>query len=104
MPFISEELWHLINERDEEDCIIISEIPEGGKYDSSLLAGFDKPSQVITDIRLRSKLKAIPLRDNISLSIESNDIDTTFDSIVRKRCHVFEISPMNDELKTAHYA
>src|SRR5258706_3976244 len=104
MPFISEELWHLINERDEEDCIIISEIPEGGKYDSSLLAAVDQASQVITDIRFLRKLKAILLRDKISLLIKSNDIDTTFDAIVRKLCNVSEISPMNDELKKANYA
>src|SRR5689334_4889335 len=44
MPFISEELWHLIDERDEDDCIIIAEMPEAGKYDSALLSGFDKAS------------------------------------------------------------
>ena len=27
MPFITEEIWHLIKERDAKDCIIVAEWP-----------------------------------------------------------------------------
>jgi valyl-tRNA synthetase len=35
MPFITEEIWHLIKERDTKDCIIVAEWPEVKKSDAT---------------------------------------------------------------------
>jgi valyl-tRNA synthetase len=101
MPFISEELWHLINERDEEDCIIISEMPEGGKYDSSLLAGFDKASQVITEVRTVRKQKNISNKEKISLFVKSSSAGSAFDAVVMKLCNLSEIKTTKDKVENS---
>ena len=41
MPFITEELWHAIRDRDENDCMIVSDWPEARKFDNDLLKEAD---------------------------------------------------------------
>lgn len=101
MPFISEELWHLIDERDENDCIIISEMSEGGQYDSKLLSGFDKASQVITEIRTIRKQKNIPAKEKISLVVKSSLTDSVFNPVVSKLCNLSEIKTTKEKIENA---
>ena len=49
MPFISEELWHLINEKQED--IIISSWPENNQYDKSIIKHFSTTKEVVSSIR-----------------------------------------------------
>ena len=40
-PFISEEIWHLIGDKKDEDCIMIAEWPTIEMVDEELLSNFD---------------------------------------------------------------
>jgi len=78
MPFISEEIWHLIRERKESDCIVVSEWPVNGNIDTMLLASFEMASEVITQIRNIRKHKSISPKEKLDLfrkatSLEHND-------------------------------
>jgi valyl-tRNA synthetase len=56
MPFVTEEIWHLLKERKEgEDCVI-SVYPKVGKYDAELIQSFDSLKDIVSNIReLRTK-------------------------------------------------
>ena len=49
MPFLSEEIWHLVKEREED--IIIANWPKAGAIDTSLLEDFETITEVIAGIR-----------------------------------------------------
>ena len=61
MPFISEELWHLINNREEKDCIVVSIWPKPNEIDRQLLVNIDTMKEIIVSFRaLRNKKNISP--------------------------------------------
>ena len=84
-PFISEEIWHLIRERAEEDDIIIAPWPTVGIIDESVLANFKLAEEVIINIRNVRKKNNIANKVKMDLFVKKNHaIDTSFDSVISK--------------------
>lgn len=90
MPFITEELWHLLNERDEKDCIIVAEWSKVENINHSMLQKFDIAAEIITHVRNVRKQKNIPPKEKISLYLKSSSgkIENTFDSVIIKLCNL----------------
>jgi valyl-tRNA synthetase len=85
MPFISEELWHLIKERSDKDCIIIASWPEQKKYDRELLDNFSIASDIVQQVRNIRQQKNISPKEQLELYFRHGDkVDHTFDNIIRK--------------------
>jgi valyl-tRNA synthetase len=85
MPFLTEEIWHLIKERTPEEALIISKWPEIKPFNAALIADFDKTIEVISGIRNIRKDKNIPFKDTIELKIINNDNTSAyFDPIIIK--------------------
>lgn len=85
MPFLTEEIWHLIADRTPEEALIVSTWPELKSFDSKLIADFENSMEVISGIRTIRKDKNIPFKDAIELkAINSENISTYFDTIVTK--------------------
>lgn len=51
MPFITEELWHSLRERQENESIMLTSMPEVGPADHQLLAEFADARKVIEQVR-----------------------------------------------------
>ncbi|MEZ5000463.1 MAG: class I tRNA ligase family protein, partial [Bacteroidales bacterium] len=71
MPFITEEVWHHIDKREEDQSIMISTLPEPGVADRGLLANFEKARELVSAIRTVRKDKDIPAREPVTLLTES---------------------------------
>ncbi|MBC8147962.1 MAG: valine--tRNA ligase [Bacteroidetes bacterium] len=85
MPFITEEIWHLLREREED--IMVSRIPEAQDFDEDLIKRFDTEREVIMGIRNVRGEKNIPNKEQIELLIKKNlneVADNTFDSVIKK--------------------
>ena len=65
MPFISEEIWHLLAERKED--IIVSKWPESLNFDNLLLKEFEQSKKVISGIRTIRKEQSISNIDELAL-------------------------------------
>ncbi len=79
MPFITEEVWHILRERPNgEDCIS-SQFPEVGSIDKSLIEDFDLLKDIITNIRdIKNKNKLKP-KDQIDLNyVKNGEIESCF--------------------------
>jgi valyl-tRNA synthetase len=97
MPFISEELWHLIAERKEKDCIIIAQWPNNKKIDNEVLEGFSVASEIITQVRNVRKQKNISPKERLGLYTSSlNSIDYRFTGVIRQMANLDTL----DESKT----
>ncbi len=94
MPFITEEAWHMLDQRPEGASVMLSEQPLPGPADTRLIEQFAFAEEVIMAIRNVRKEKNIPQRDQITLCIRKNNNeppDTTFDEVVSKLCNITEI-------------
>jgi valyl-tRNA synthetase len=96
MPFISEELWHLIKDRSQQDCIIVASWPEVEKYDEKLLGNFTIASEVVQQIRYMRQQKNISPKEQLELFVRSEDnIDHTFDGLIRKLANLSKYEEAN---------
>jgi valyl-tRNA synthetase len=93
MPFITEEIWHILADRKEGDDMIISPIPVSVDFNAQILNQFAFAEEVINGIRKIRAEKNIPYREAIELKIKSSagNIDTTFDGLTAKLCNISAI-------------
>jgi valyl-tRNA synthetase len=104
MPFITEEIWHQLSEREEGDCIIIAEFPKAAKIDHKLLEQFDYAKEVIMAIRKIRNDKSIKNKETLELYIKKNFDEmpvTTFDDICAKLCNLCEVKYTDKKIEDA---
>src|ERR1035437_9215702 len=84
LPFITEEIWHVLRERGEKESIMFAKMPEVTSFDPTLADKFAVAEEVIMAIRTIRKEKNIPMKESIQLSIRKNneeEPDLTFDAV-----------------------
>ena len=101
MPFISEEIWHLIEKRSKENAIIIAEWPSStNSNDNDLIQDFESLLKVISGIRNFRKKYQVSFKDSLELSIVNNDnFSTDYDSIISKLCNISSINYSDREIE-----
>ena len=103
MPFITEEIWHLIVKRKSEEAIIISSWPE---FDTKLpidtINDFEALQNIISGIRNIRKKYKISFKESLNLSVVNNDnFSKNYDSIIKKICNIKDINYEDSEIKDA---
>jgi len=103
MPFVTEEIWHLISVREEVDCIIVAPWPVifQPMEKAPILAEAQLAFDLISEIRnLRSKYQ-IPIKESVTLYHEdSNHMPTfvkRFDGYIKKMAGVQTISTVEPQ-------
>jgi valyl-tRNA synthetase len=71
MPFITEEIWQLLEERESGQSLMVSPMPSKQSYDKALLEDFEDLKAVVTNIRSIRKDKDISPRDALNLMVRS---------------------------------
>ncbi len=84
MPFITEEIWHLIKERAAHESIMTTRVPSVKPYDNEILEMFDITKEVIGFIRNTRANNQIPNKEKLSLSINSRTYRNHFDTVIIK--------------------
>ena len=85
MPFLTEEIWHLIADRTKEEALIVSTWPEIKPFNAQLIADFENTIEVISGIRTIRKEKNIAFKDVIDLKVINNEnTSTKFDAVILK--------------------
>jgi len=99
MPFISEEIWHSIASRNENDCIIVASWPEAAEANTTLLNDFDAAISLVTNIRNVRKTKNIPNREPLHATYVSGTDKghEDFHFIVAKLCNLSGIEAVNEK-------
>ncbi|WP_395042862.1 valine--tRNA ligase [Flavobacterium sp.] len=102
MPFLTEEIWHLIAERTSQNALIVSQWPESKSFNEKLISDFDTTIEVISGIRTIRKDKNIPFKDTIDLKILNNDkASSYFDSVVSKLGNINTLEYVSDKVDGA---
>ena len=83
MPFLSEEIWHLIDNRAND--IIIAKWPKAGNVNEQLLSDFENTTEVVAGIRTIRKEKNIANKEQLELLVINNiNGENNFDTIIAK--------------------
>tara|TARA_B110000444_G_C18843906_1_gene600679 strand:+ start:423 stop:3050 length:2628 start_codon:yes stop_codon:yes gene_type:complete len=75
MPFLTEELWHWMRERETpKDALIVAEWPVAGEIDEMLLGEFDILKEIVSGVRNVRKDNGIPNRDKLELLVQKDEV------------------------------
>ncbi|HPN23227.1 MAG TPA: valine--tRNA ligase, partial [Tenuifilaceae bacterium] len=72
MPFITEELWQHLRERNDGESIMVSLMPKSNGYDAKILEQFEKVKEIIAGVRTIRQEKNIAIKQQLSTSIRAN--------------------------------
>jgi valyl-tRNA synthetase len=102
-PFITEEIWHLIRERKDEDCIMIAEWPETLKADADLLKDFDYTKEVVSNIRTIRKEKNLAQKESLELRVipHEKSYNARFEPLIIKLCNISDLSHIAEKIDGA---
>ncbi len=91
MPFITEELWHEVRERNEEEALIIAEWPKAESYLDGILKEADALFEITSNIRNIRSSKGISPKEALELITSSPIIESVSQSL-KKLANISAIS------------
>ncbi len=94
MPFITEELWHELRQRGENESIMVSEMPKfvADMAGNDILVRFAQTQKVIEGVRRVRNDKNIAQKNQIQLLVlKKENVDSEMDSIITKLCNLSDI-------------
>jgi len=103
MPFISEEIWQLLDDRKDGESIMVSEMPKVCEVNENILADFELTKEAVAGVRNIRKQKNIANKETISLSILDNtgDYNKSFDAVLVKLVNANEIEFVKEKVSGA---
>src|SRR5690606_38428470 len=72
MPFLTEEIWQHITERNPEQALVIASYANETALDENVISGYDLTTEVIEGVRTIRIDKNIPFEDAIELKVINN--------------------------------
>jgi len=103
MPFITEEIWHLIREGREDESLMISKVPVHSKYDAGVIRHFDEAKEVVTSVRMIRNEKNLPPRKILELYYQVSDgkYNTSLDTVICRLAGLSVIKRVEGRLEDA---
>lgn len=102
MPFLTEEIWQKISDRQPHEALIIAQWPEQKKFDQQLLESFEIAKEVVAGIRAIRKEKNISFKDSLELSVLNNlGISDELDAVICKLGHISSFTYVEEQIEGA---
>ena len=94
MPFITEELWHELKDRNAEDCLIISPWPQVSAANENIINESIYAFAIIGEIRNFRNTKGISPKESLRLIVKSEEknLIESFWPVINKLSNLHEIS------------
>ncbi|MBT8185323.1 MAG: class I tRNA ligase family protein, partial [Eudoraea sp.] len=102
MPFLTEEVWQHIKERNPKNALVIADWPVAEEFENTVIHGFDMAAEVVSGIRNIRKEKNIPMKDPLVLSVINEEkLNRDWDVVIRKLTNVSKIDYVNEAVDAA---
>ncbi len=103
MPFITEEIWQLLKERNQGESIMVCQLPAIVQYDNNLLGTFENAKEVVSGIRKIRTEKNIPIKNPLNLKVQKGDkgYEESFNSVVSKLANLSLLEMISEEIQGA---
>lgn len=89
MPFLTEELWQAISERNIEDALIIVQQKKAGAFSEDIIKNFETASEIISGVRNYRQTKGISPKE--AAEMYTNASAFANESVIKKLANVSEI-------------
>lgn len=105
MPFLTEEIWTILKERESGSSLMVEQQPEASPYNQRLIDRFSFAETVIIAIRSARKEKNIPQKEGLQLYVRKNNEeqpDLLFDGVISKLCNLSQLAYVEEKLANCH--
>ena len=103
MPFITEEVWQSVSDREPGESIMTRPMPVAGIKDETFVAGFETVKQVAAGIRSVRLERNIPNREALVLHVVSGEHRHVYDAVLMKICHISSVVRAGKTLSSASF-
>ena len=101
MPFITEELWQHIYDRQPGESIMTQKLVKDMPYNEALIAQFEAVKEVISGIRTIRLQKNIAQKEALALEVTGENPVAGFGSVIAKLCNLSEIKQVETKSEGA---
>lgn len=102
MPFITEEIWHLIKERNAKDCIIVAEWPTvKSDLDKKQLEEFEVSKELVAMVRNVRAQKQLSPKEKLEVIEKSEATRSYFDSTIIKLANLSAFNYTKEKVEGA---
>lgn len=96
MPFITEELWQALTDRQSGESLMISDMPQSKGFNADYLSDFEKVKEIVSGIRTVRLQKNIPNKELLGLEV-LGEYAETFDPVIQKMGNLTAIDQVSDK-------
>jgi len=97
IPFITEEIWHLLKERPQGSSVMYEMTPGVKPVDKEKVNQFEQVKEVVTFIRNTRAEKQIPNKEKLTLWIKPVNYRDDFDPVIIKLGNLDEIRTISEK-------
>ncbi|MBQ4034967.1 MAG: valine--tRNA ligase [Paludibacteraceae bacterium] len=100
MPFITEELYQAISDRDETDSIMVAQQPKATSFDESVISKMEVTKELIAGVRNLRAEKGISPRKEFDLFYNGN-LDCSNNALIQKLANITSIKASENNIEGA---
>lgn len=101
MPFVTEELWHIIQPRATEQALIISAWPTVGSIDAEQLSSVQFTQNLVSELRNVRNSKGISPKEKLNITYDFNTTNNVLQDVVIKLANIDTITNSPEKPATA---
>ncbi|MBP5503429.1 MAG: class I tRNA ligase family protein, partial [Bacteroidales bacterium] len=103
IPFITEEVWQLLETRKPGESIMVAQMPEAGSYDEKLLERFETVKDVIAKIRQIRQDNGLAQKESLECfaKLVDGDYDNYFNAVITKHCNLAKLELIKEAIDGA---
>ncbi len=104
MPFVTEEIYHLIREREETDFIMLASFPKKGQADEAILTDFEFVQEFVAGVRAVRNEKNIAQKNALEVyytKTEQEAVVTKYAEVITKLCNLKTLAPTEQKVSGA---
>ncbi len=97
IPFITEEIWQILQTRAGGESIMVSPMPLAENYDQSVLDQVEHAMLVVNALRNFRREKNLPLKEPLELLVKSSEAEHKYDPIIIKLANLSAIRTVEEK-------
>lgn len=92
MPFITEEIWQVLADRNQGESIMTAAMPKAEKVDDELIAEFETVKNIVAGVRSIRLEKNIANKEKLSLLVINGEHSDRYNPVIIKMCNLESIA------------
>ena len=103
MPFITEEIWQALADRQSGESVMVAQMPTADYKNADLLRDFELVKELIAGVRSVRLERNIPNKDALILRIASGEHNDAYNSVIAKLCNLEAIERGDKDATSASF-